>query len=128
MKYSIPHARALFALMLVASAAGAAGQGRPLADPADANAPVPPTRYESTLHTPSSAATGKASPADNWKASNQAVAATDSMSMTMDMTEPKAAAPAVVESLKPASHAGHVMPPATQPDPHAMHHQMKDMQ
>lgn len=126
MNYSIPHVAALLALTLMASASAVA-QGRPLADPADANASVPPTRYESTLRPPAPVATTTASPADNWKASNQAVAATDSMPMTMDMAAPAVSTPAA-PAPKPASHAGHVMPPAAQPDPHANHHQMKDMQ
>ena len=94
MTTTIRHACAFAALLaLFAAGAHAAGQATPLPDPADAAAPVPPTRYQPALSAPP-AATEAGSPADNWKARNQAVASYDSMSLTMDMAAPQAAAPA----------------------------------
>jgi hypothetical protein len=125
MKYLIRHAGAVGALLLAAFApsAHAAGQARPVSDPADANASVPPTRYQSPLiAAPVSA--GASSPADNWQALNRAVASYDSMTLTMDMPAPQAAAPpASATGTKPMQdpHAGHAMPPATSPDPHSRH-------
>jgi hypothetical protein len=106
MKQSFAQARGLAALMLwaLAFAANAAGPNKPLPDPADANAPVPPTRYTRfTAAAPSAARTS--SPAENWKELNRTVASYDSMSLTMDLVEPKPSEPA----------------PAAKPDPHAHH-------
>jgi hypothetical protein len=125
MKYSLRHAATMVALMASAFAPGAhASDPHPrLADPADAIALVPPTRYESILP-PSAAAVATASPAQNWKALNQVVGSYDSMALTMDMAPaaPAEAAPAVPATAAPAVPAA--APPATQPavpDPHAGH-------
>jgi hypothetical protein len=127
MKYPIRHVSALAALMLgaFASTAVAAGQDKPLSDPADANASVPPTHYEPLLRAPP-ASTGTASPAGNWKALNRAVASYDSMSLTMDMAEPKPAEPAIDEPSAAATGMKPTPAPVTQPDPHA-HHQHKEL-
>jgi hypothetical protein len=79
---------------------------------ADAQASVPPTRYQSTLdQRPGSAPA--ASPDASWVASNETVAATDSMALTMKPMNAQAADP----------HAGHAMPPAAPADAHAGHAQ-----
>jgi hypothetical protein len=113
MKYLFRHAGAVAALMLgaFASLPNASGQNQPRADPADANAPVPATRYAPLVFAPI-AAPSASSPADRWKALNQAVASYDAMSLTMDMAEPQAT---------PAPHADHAVPPAPKPDPHSQH-------
>ena len=54
----------------------------PQAAAADAQASVPPTRYQSTLDYRAPAAPS-ATPDRSWVASNQAVAATNSMALTM---------------------------------------------
>lgn len=114
MNYPIPHAGVLAALLLwaYATAAGAAGQNQPLPDPADANASVPSTRHVALPGT-APEAPGPASPADNWKALNQTVASYNSMSLTMDMAEPK----------PPAPQVGDAASPTTQADPHSGHRQ-----
>lgn len=124
MKLSFAHAHGLAALILAALAFGAnaAGQNKPLPDPADASAPVPPTRYEPFLvKTP---APRTSSPADNWKALNRTVATYDSMSLTMDMAEPKPAEPAPAAEAAAAGPETKSLPaaaPKSQPDPHAHH-------
>lgn len=126
MNYPIRYTGTLVALLLAAFAppTHAFEPARPLPDPADAHAPVPPTRYQSPLiAAPVPAGTG--SPADNWPALNRAVASYDSMALTMDMPAPQAAAPpASAAGMQPIQdpHAGHAMPPATPPDPHSRHH------
>jgi hypothetical protein len=114
MKYPIPHAGALAALLLgaYATAVGASGQNRPLSDPANANASVPPTLYAPLSSAPPEAP-GAASPADNWKALNKTVASYDSMSLTMDSVAKPPAAP----------HVGEPASSATPADPHSQHRQ-----
>lgn len=118
MKYPIPHAGALAALLLAAyaTAVGASGQNQPLSDPADANASVPPTLYAPLSSAPPEAP-GPASPADNWKALNKTVASYDSMSLTMD------AAPGTAAKPPAAPPAGDSASPATRADPHSDHRQ-----
>jgi hypothetical protein len=120
MKYPIPHAGALAAFLLgaCATAAGAAGQNQPLADPADANAPVPSTRYVPALGAPL-ASPSPVSPADTWKALNKTVASYDSMSLTMDVAEPKPAERATAEQSGAPGTA------KTPPDPRS-HHPQKE--
>jgi hypothetical protein len=121
MKYPIPHAGALAALVLgtFVSTAGASSQNQPLFDPADANASVPPTRYVPLLSAPLESPR-PSSPADNWKALNDTVASYDSMSLTMDMAEPKPAEPAIAEPAAPGTATN------TAPDPHS-HHRQKEV-
>jgi len=88
MNFAQPLAR-LAACLLLATA-GAPFHARAqaalpvLAAPADPQASVPPTRYQSTLDY-RVAAPPATSPDRNWVASNQAVAATNSMALTMKM-------------------------------------------
>lgn len=111
-----------------ASLPNASSQHQRLADPADANATVPATRYEALVSAPIVAASA-ASPADHWKALNRDVGSYDSMSLTMDMDEPEppkrasAAPPAADAGMKtrPDPHAGHAKPAAPKPDPHSRH-------
>lgn len=85
-----------------AALAGAAAQAGPPGDPADAGAPVPPTRYTPVLPAPP-AAQGVSTPPENWKALNEVVAGNAmSMPMAMDMAEPKKQ-----ETAPPDPHAGH---------------------
>lgn len=128
MNYPNLRAGALAVLTLAAFAQAHAGHGKPLPDPAEAGAPVPPTRYESFVpSTPAPGAT--ASPADNWKASNRTVGSYDSMSLTMGPAESKApdAAAAPPESPSPMQPmpgpavSGPAAPPP-KADPHAHHH------
>lgn len=113
MKHSLRYAATLVVLMASTFAPGAhASDPHPrLADAAEANAAVPPTRYQAIERT-STAAVATPSPAQNWKLLNQVVASYDSMALTTDMADaPAAAAPAAA-------------PPAAQPvaaDPHAGH-------
>ena len=104
--------RAGACLLLSASAVStvhAQAQAQPAADP---QAAVPATNYQSALGARSEAA-ASATPDQNWVASNQLVAATNSMALTM----------------KPmASHAGHGDAPAQAADPHAGHAGMQGMQ
>lgn len=117
MKYSIRHAAMLVAFMASVFAPGAhASDPHPrLADPADASAVVPPTRYEAT-GLASAAAVATPSPAQNWKALNELVGSYDSMALTTDMAPapPAEAAPAAPPAAPLAA------PPAV-PDPHAGH-------
>jgi hypothetical protein len=75
---------------LCAPAAALAG------DPADAAAPVPPTRYLSPLP-PAPAAPPAGTPDQHWKKANEKAAETDSMSLTMDHAMHKHEAPKPVE-------------------------------
>jgi len=106
MNTRIALARASVCLLLAAASVHA--HARQAA--ADAQAGVPPTRYQSTLdQRPGSAPA--ASPDASWVASNDTVAATNSMALTMKPMNAQAADP----------HAGHAMPPAAPADPHAAH-------
>lgn len=62
-------------------------------DPANPNAPVPPTPYVATVPTGQPAAPA-ATPDKNWKALNQTVGALNSMMLTMGAPEPAAPQPA----------------------------------
>jgi hypothetical protein len=93
---------------------------------ADPQASVPPTRYQSALdYRPP--APSAASPDRNWVASNQTVAATNSMALTMKpLMKPMsghagrgAAEGGQDQAADP--HAGHAMPAASSTDPHAGH-------
>ena len=89
----------------------ALGSGVPLsyaADPADPAAAVPPARYQSAIDfkAPPQA---PASPADTWKANNDLVRATDSMSLTMDGMSAPEQAPAAAKPAPPDPHAHHKM-------------------
>jgi hypothetical protein len=95
---------------------------------ADAQADVPATSYQSALGTraePASATT----PDQNWVASNQLVAATNSMALTMKPMAGHAghgaAQPQAAQAAGP--HAGHAMPAPQSPDPHAGHAGMAGM-
>ena len=89
-------ARAAACLLLATAGAHAHAQLPAQAAAADPQASVPPTRYQSALAAEPPAAPA-ASPDRNWVASNRAVAATNSMALTM----------------KPmGGHAGHAMPAA----------------
>jgi hypothetical protein len=117
MKHPFAHVHGLAGLVLwaLASAANAAGQAVPLPDPADANATVPSTRYESVMATTPPAR--GSSPADNWKELNRTVGSYDSMSLTMGMAESHQATPEAA----PAAAAAPAGSPKTEPDPHAHH-------
>jgi hypothetical protein len=93
MKIQYPLARAAACLLLAASSVHAHAQ-----QAADPQAPVPATGYQSTLAKPAEAAPA-ATPDANWVKSNQTVAATNSMALTMKPMASQAADP----------HAGHVM-------------------
>lgn len=101
MNYPFRAGAVVFVLAACAAMAGAAAQDRPLPDPADAGAAVPPTRYAPALPAPPGAP-ATSSPAENWKALNQVVAAGDSTPMAMEMPAPKKK-----EVPPPDPHAGH---------------------
>lgn len=109
MKIQYPLARAAACLLLAAISvhvhAQQAAQGA-----ADSQASVPATSYQSTLAKPAEAAPA-ATPDANWVKSNETVAATSSMALTMKNMAAQAADP----------HAGHVMPAPQSADPHAGH-------
>ena len=91
--------------------------------PADASAPVPPTRYVQMpmpVPVPMSNArlAAPASPAANWKALNQAVAAYDAMSLSMETGE--TAAPMAPTMAHPP-----VQLPAPDAHSHHMHKELK---
>lgn len=96
------------------AATSALGQNKAFVDPADPNAPVPPTRY--VPMPAASVAAPTTSPAENWKALNQTVAAYDSMSLTMEMAAP--AAPAGAQAVAPKPQPAHPTAPAS-PDVHS---------
>lgn len=111
---SLRRTGALVALLAgaVTTDAHAAGPAPRLADPAKADAPVPPARYQpGELAAAAPGATP--SPSQNWKALNQVVASYESMTLTMDM--PQAAA---VEAAAPVTAPDPARP---SPDPHAGH-------
>lgn len=125
MKYSLRRAATLVAFMASVFAPGAhASDPRPrLADPADASAVVPPTRYEAT-GLASTAAVATPSPAQNWKALNQVVGEYDSMALTTDMAAaaPAEAAPGAPPAAAPAAPpAAPIAAPPAVADPHAGH-------
>lgn len=111
MTTQISLARATACLLL--AAAGTHAHARQAADP---QANVPPTTYQSALDKrPEAPPAG--SPDANWVTSNQTVAATNSMALTMkampDQGQGQAADP----------HAGHDLTSTPPPDAHAGHAQ-----
>jgi hypothetical protein len=114
----------LFAMAGVHAHAGQASQ----AAAADPQAAVPATRYQPTLQSRPEAG-ADTSPDRNWVASNQKVAATNSMALTMktgmagmDMGKQgdKMACCASCPCMNKSKDAGK---PAPDADPHAHHHQ-----
>jgi hypothetical protein len=101
MNHSFRYVAIVLALGACCAMAGASAQQRPLPDPADAGAPVPPTRYAPAMPPPP-AAQPTSPPTETWKALNQVVAAGDAMSVAMDTPEPKKK-----EIPPPDPHAGH---------------------
>lgn len=117
MKHSLRRAATLAALMASAFALGAHASDphSPRANPADASAVVPPTRYTST-DLAATATVATPSPAQNWRALNDLVASYDAMALTTDMAAARPAEPAAPAPAPPT--------PATRPvvtDPHAGH-------
>jgi hypothetical protein len=104
-------ARAAVCLPLALACVRAHAQLPAQAAAADPQAAVPATRYQSALDFKRPAAPA-ASPDRNWVASNEAVAATNSMALTMKPMPGHSA----------ARDAGK-RPEAPAPDPHAHHHQ-----
>ena len=90
-------ARAAACLLLATSSVHAHAQ-QAARDAADPQAAVPATGYQSTLAKPAEPAPA-ATPDANWVKSNQTVAATNSMALTMKPMASQAADP----------HAGHAM-------------------
>jgi hypothetical protein len=121
MNYSYRRGACVF-IALAALASPPQAQTRP-GDPADAAAPVPPTRYAPSI-APTPAAPALQSPPQAWKALNAVVGAYDSMTLTMEgaaaAPSPPASGQASATQVAPAAR-GSV--PATQPapDPHAHH-------
>lgn len=103
------------------AATPALGQNQAFADPADPNAPVPPTRY--VPMPAASVAAPTTSPAENWKALNRTVAAYDSMSLTMETAAPVAPGEAGAVAPTPAAHPSSASPA---PDAHS-HHTNKEV-
>lgn len=101
MKHFTPPARIAAGLLLAAAAASAAAQQSSVAD---AHRPVPPTVYRPAVEYRAAPAAER--PDRNWKASNDTVANTNSMALTMKSMGGH------------AGHAAHAMPGA---DPHAGH-------
>jgi hypothetical protein len=99
MKTQIALARACACLLLATAGAHVHAQQTPAAA-ADPQAAVPATQYQ-PLIAQRAEAPAAGSPDQNWVAGNQAVAATNSMSLTMKMRGP-------AQSADP--HAGHSMP------------------
>ena len=131
MTYVIRSTGALAVLWLGALAATTAfGQNTTQSHPADATAPVPPTRYvPMPMPMPNARTAAPTSPAENWKALNQSVAAYDSMSLTMENMEMGApVAPAGADAAAPTmvQPASKIAPaPAPEADPHHMHKEVK---
>lgn len=98
--FTLP-ARIAAGLLLAAAAASAAAQQ---SGAADAQRPVPATVYQPAVDYRAAPAAGR--PDRNWRASNDTVANTNSMALTMKSMGGH------------AGHAGHAMPAA---DPHAGH-------
>jgi hypothetical protein len=110
-------ARAAACLLLAAAGVHVHAQ-QAIQAAADPQAAVPATRYQSVFDKRPEAASD-ATPDANWVASNQTVAATDSMALTM-----KAMGGSHGQAADPhAGHAGHAATPAAPPDPHAGHGQ-----
>ena len=135
MTYVIRSTGALAVLWLGALATTTAqGQNTAQSHPADATAPVPPTRYV-PMPMPNAHTAAPTSPAENWKALNESVAAYDSMSLTMENMEmaapvapagADAAAPTMPAMTQPASKIAPA--PAQSPAPEAHpHHMMKEV-
>jgi hypothetical protein len=121
MNFEYRFARAA-ACLLLATAGAELHAGLPVqAAAADPRAPVPPTRYQSALgYRP--AQVPATTPDRNWVASNETVAATNSMALTMKpMAGPAGQEPHA--SMKDADQAAQA--PAPAPDPHAHRHQEK---
>ncbi|MDL2352650.1 MAG: hypothetical protein QFC78_07375 [Pseudomonadota bacterium] len=117
MTISLRSTGALAVLWVGALAATTAhGQNVLHSNPADPNTSVPPTRYV-PMSTARAAAPPPSSPADMWRASNQAVAAYDSMSLTMETASP--VAPTAPRSAHPSQAS-----PA--PEDHT-HHMKKEV-
>jgi len=95
MKIQYPLARTAACLLLAVSSVHAHAHAQQAADP---QASVPATSYQSTLAKPAEAAPAS-TPDANWIKSNQTVAATNSMALTMKPMASQAADP----------HAGHNM-------------------
>jgi hypothetical protein len=108
MTYSIRSASALIVLWLGALAATPAqGQNKAIADPADPNATVAPTRYAPM---PAAHAGAPATPpAQNWTTANQTVAGYDSMSLTMETAAPLAQPAAPSDAHSHPMHEMHKM-------------------
>jgi hypothetical protein len=105
------------ACLLLAAAGIHAHAKQAMQAAADPQAAVPATRYQSILGKPAEAAPDT-SPDANWVASNETVAATNSMALTM-----KAMGGDHGQAADPhAGHGGHAMPP----DPHTGHDMKKD--
>jgi len=129
MTYLIRSTGALAVLWLGALATTTAlGQNTAQSHPADATAAVSPTRYvPMPMPMPNAHTAAPRSPAENWKALNESVAAYDSMSLTMEMGAPvapagaNAAAPTMPAMAKPASKIA----PAPGAHPHHMHKEVK---
>ena len=83
MNFEYQSARLAACLLLATAGVHAHAQLPAQAAAADPQASVPPTRYQSALDYRPPAAPA-ASPDRNWVASNQAVAATNSMALTME--------------------------------------------
>ena len=114
MNFAYRFARLAACLLLATAGAHAHAQLPAQATAADPQASVPPTRYQSAIdyRPPATPAT---SPDRNWVASNEAVAATNSMALTM---KPMAGHPAHGGADRDRDqaadpHAGHAVPPAT---------------
>jgi hypothetical protein len=126
MTFIHPFARASIWLALFASAnlAYAADKIAALPNPADADAIIPATSYQSAMDF-RPASTGSSSPAENWIRLNQQVGAPDSMALTVDGSAvPSGAAPAINASQAGAAAYGPIPRAQAAPgnaDPHARH-------
>jgi hypothetical protein len=114
MNFEYRFARAAACLLLAAAGVDAHAQLPLQAAAADPQASVPATRYQSALDYRPPAAPA-ASPDRNWVASNETVAATNSMALTMKPMAGQAGRGAAEGARDQAAdpHAGHAMPPAT---------------
>jgi hypothetical protein len=101
--HQLCRAAACLALAMAAQA-HAAGQERQAADPADPNAAIPATQYRPALPYRPAQQT-RLTPDQNWKALNQAVGATNSMSLTMGRAHDPAPEPAAPTGPQPAAQA-----------------------
>ena len=113
---TLAHGLAALGLWGLDALAAAASPNAALADPANARAPVPVTRYEPLLATLAAPAPASLPP-ENWKALNRAVAAFDSMALTMDM-----------QGSTPAPPTGHEQHQHQQHEQHGQQHQQHQHQ